>query len=111
MNALKEVPHPDAIEHAIEVLRACFDHPEADEAIAGLALLVEQARWAHHTPKLLTEADAAADLAGVARPGAEPVAWSKDTGKKIRITHMDMRGEDGWRPLFYSVGAAQKGKP
>ena len=65
MNTLREVPHPDPIQLAIEVLSASFDHPEADEAIAGLALLREQAKWAHHTPALLTEADAAADLARV----------------------------------------------
>ena len=43
MNTLREVPHPDPIQLAIEVLSASFDHPEADEAIAGLALLREQA--------------------------------------------------------------------
>lgn len=84
MNTLKEVPRPDAITHAIEVLRSCFDHPEADEAIAGLSLLLEQAKWAHHTPKLLSDADAAADLAGVARPGAEPVAWHNPVATAVR---------------------------
>lgn len=47
--------------------------------------LVEQAAWAHHTPALLTDADAAADLAGVARPGAEPVAWSYTVGKTVHL--------------------------
>ncbi len=32
----------------------------------------------------------------------EPVAWAKQTDKKLRITHMNMQGEDGWRPLGYS---------
>ena len=43
MNTLREVPHPDPIQLAIEVLSASFDLPGADEAIAGLALLREQA--------------------------------------------------------------------
>ena len=40
----------------------------------------------------------------------EPVAWAKDTGKKIRITHMPMNGEDGWRPLGYIDTAPQPRK-
>ncbi len=32
----------------------------------------------------------------------EPVAWAKQTDKKLRITHMNMQGEDGWHPLGYS---------
>lgn len=92
MNTLKEVPHPGAIDHAIEVLRASFDHPEADEAIAGLMLLREQTAWTHHQPALLTDADAAADLAGVARPGAEPYAYAvyfPDEARDELVHHLD----------------------
>jgi hypothetical protein len=31
----------------------------------------------------------------------QSVGWAKDTGKKLRITHMNMEGDDGWRPLVY----------
>ena len=40
----------------------------------------------------------------------EPVVCAKDTGKKIRITHMPMNGEDGWRPLGYIDTAPQPRK-
>ncbi len=35
------------------------------------------------------------------QPEDEPVAWAKQTEKKLRITHMDMTGEEGWQPLVY----------
>jgi hypothetical protein len=36
---------------------------------------------------------------------AESVAWAKQTDKKLRITHMDMHGEEGWRPLVFGDAA------
>jgi hypothetical protein len=33
------------------------------------------------------------------------VAWAKQTDKKLRITHMDMHGEEGWRPLVFGDAA------
>lgn len=45
--------------------------------------------------------------AALAAPQAEPVAWAKQKKKKLRITHMDMRGEEGWRPLVFGDAAVQ----
>ena len=60
----------------------------------------------------LREAFYAGWEAALAEQPAEqvPVVWAKDTGKKIRITHMPMNGEDGWRPLGYIDTAPQPRK-
>lgn len=44
-----------------------------------------------------------------APPAQQPLAWAKDTGKKLRITTMDMRDDADWRPLVYiSAPVAQQ---
>ena len=62
-----------------------YGYDEADMQAYALAAIREQEKWSHHTPKLLTEADAAADLAGTPRPGAptavEPAAQSGSVGE------------------------------
>ena len=47
-----------------------------------------------------------------ASPVATPiVAWAKSTPRKLRITTMDMGGEDGWRPLGYTAAGASPVEP
>lgn len=55
----------------------------------ALAAINEHAKWAHHAPRLLTEADAAADLAGVARPACERV---EDSGEQDKLEQLPV----GW---------------
>lgn len=44
--------------------------------------------------------------AGASLVATPIVAWAKSTPRKLRITTMDMGGEDGWRPLGYTAAGA-----
>lgn len=45
-------------------------------------------------------------VAGASLVATPIVAWAKSTSRKLRITTMDMGGEDGWRPLGYTEAGA-----
>ena len=49
--------------------------------------------------------------AGASLVATPIVAWAKSTPRKLRITTMDMCGEDGWRPLGYTAAGASPVEP
>lgn len=49
--------------------------------------------------------------AGASLVATTIVAWAKSTPRKLRITTMDMGGEDGWRPLGYTAAGASPVEP
>lgn len=61
----------------------------------------------------MTHATAAIKAALEQEEQTEPVAFAKRTAKKLRITTMNMTGEEGWRPLVYAdtIPQSSKDKP
>jgi hypothetical protein len=93
------------------LLRAALDalvyHTDQTRPIHSTQMTIDAIR-AHLAAQPLHEQLREMGEAHAAQPApvpAESVAWAKQTDKKLRITHMDMHGEEGWRPLVFGDAA------
>ena len=108
----------------MDVTAACVERDKALARLAGLEkqepayLLTPDGKcYAYGSAQPLSAGHADATLlklyaaAGASLVATPVVAWAKSTPRKLRITTMDMCGEDGWRPLGYTAAGASPVEP
>lgn len=95
----------DAYNHACECMEAFQEKRRATGKEVGTTRsLCDGMGWVY---RRLDELEAA----GAPLVATPIVAWAKSTPRKLRITTMDMGGEDGWRPLGYTAAGASPVEP